>query len=141
MITSSPNSSSVDDNWVQVVRSVLPQVPIAVIRRELQITKNVDDTIARILDGTVYYEPEVPTVVTEPSPPVESTIDSDPKPITLNNVDPIDSNAPSPMSHNTKAISFDKNPRERMKSYHERKEQLLQVARKHFIEKHGLQSK
>lgn len=133
------STDGVDENWVEVVRGVLPQVPVAVIRRELLVTKNVDDTIARILDGTVYYEPEVPTITPETSQ-ISSKPSESSAPIPSE--EPIEPNDPvSPMTFNTKAVSFERNSQQRMKSYQERKEQLLEVARKHFIEKYGLQPK
>ena len=44
----------------------------------------------------------------------------------------------SPMTFSTKASTFEKDPLQRMKSYHERKNKLLEVARAHYIEKNGL---
>lgn len=147
----------------QTVKSVLPQVPIDVIRRDLIITSNVDETITRLLDGTVYYDGE-----TEVFPPVKADVDSEDKNGEENNHEVISqlSNYESandaesfassiknstikpenlktipPMSYSTKAAAFEKDPQQRMKSYQERKKQLLEIARAHYIEKYGLNHK
>jgi len=39
------------------VKEVLPQVSLDVIRRDINQTANVDETITRLLDGTVSYQP------------------------------------------------------------------------------------
>jgi len=138
-------------SMAHTVKNVLPQVPIDVIRRDLIITNNVDETIARLLDGTVYYDME-----TEVLPPASVNEVKDVKldekkdtPKASNDVSSHNkessnavNNEPlktiSPMSFNTKAATFEKDPHERMKSYQERKQKLLEVAREHYIEKHGL---
>lgn len=64
----SKNSSSKDENKSRPlsvdemaikVKEVLPQVPLNAIKSDIVITKNIDDTIERILNGQVKYTPEV----------------------------------------------------------------------------------
>ena len=150
------------EEWIRIVKGVLPQVPESVIQRDLEITGNVDETITKLLDGSVHYEPEIrikkldnsrKTQVNQEQtkrslnvcqtnqqnqnePPNQSAQPGTSKP---NKSNPDAFSAPSPMSFSTKAIAFEKNPSDRMQSYQERKKQLLEVARKHFIEKNGLQ--
>lgn len=146
-------------SMAQTVKGVLPQVPIDVIRRDLIVTNNVDETITRLLDGTVYYDAEaepVPLPVKKEEPAKKTTTsdkaatDKDAsstsaKESSQSNAsqsDPVKTEKElktiSPMVYSTKASTFEKDPQLRMKSYQERKKQLLEVARAHYIEKHGL---
>lgn len=45
------------------VKEVLPDVPLAVIARDLQETRSVDSTISRLVDGIVHYVPEKVRVI------------------------------------------------------------------------------
>lgn len=145
----------------QTVKNILPQVPLDVIRRDLVITNNVDETITRLLDGTVFYDTEV-----EVLPPAEmiKAIDEESKKTEAklteikeeeagteedakkedksadnqNTIKSEDLKTVSPMSFSTKAPTFEKDPQLRMKSYQERKQKLLDIARAHYIEKHEL---
>lgn len=139
----------------QTVKSVLPQVPIDVIRRDLIVTNNVDETITRLLDGTVYYDCETETLPSVNNDQIKE--EKKEKTTTVSNNDVNTSTIKeasntvsstsndelktiSPMSFNTKAATFEKDPNERMKSYQERKQKLLEIARAHYIEKNGLNS-
>ena len=103
------------------VKDVLPQVPIAIIKRDVKITKNIDSTIERILTGVVKYIPE-------PSCPKG------------------DKNSPSTSTNNTTndtqvffgAATFGKTTSERALSFEQRKQQLFRVARMRYIKKYGL---
>lgn len=139
------------EEWIRIVKGVLPQVPEFVIRHDLEITGNVDESITRLLDGTVVYEPEIRVKPNNIKKTNENKDQAKPASNDQTNAQTNQSaqsesnlisnmNAPSPMSFSTKASSFEKNPKERMRSYQERKKQLLEIARKHFIEKHGLQN-
>ena len=147
-------------SMAQTVKGVLPQVPIDVIRRDLVVTNNVDETITRLLDGTVYYDAEaevVPPVKQEEPSKKKATSDkpADKETSSTSGKEAGQSSQPnasqlnpvkteqelktiSPMTFSTKAATFEKDPQLRMKSYQERKKQLLEVARAHYIEKHGL---
>lgn len=142
-------------SMAQTVKGVLPQVPIDVIRRDLIVTNNVDETITRLLDGTVYYdaEPEeAPAPAAKKEEPVkkEATTSSDAGKAAASSAsgqeagqsNPVkpekELKTISPMTFSTKAATFEKDPQLRMKSYQERKKQLLEIARAHYIEKHGL---
>lgn len=68
-----PNSQVIHNieiqRMVRQVSEVLPLVPHNVILRDLMKTRNVDVTIANILDGIVTYTPE-------PNPPAQSSVTS-----------------------------------------------------------------
>jgi len=42
---------------IEQIKNVLPQVPVKIIKNELESTKNVDLTIAHLLDGSIQYTP------------------------------------------------------------------------------------
>lgn len=119
---SGERGSTTSSSEVQImccrVKEVLPQVPIDVIRRDLRITGDVDETITRLLDGTVKYTPQTATT---PSSQSESTDET--------------SGTPVP-SLSTAASSFGKDSRERMKSLEERKKLLIQASRTRYLAKH-----
>ena len=145
-------------SMAQTVKNVLPQVPIDVIRRDLIVTNNVDETITRLLDATVYYDVE-----TEILPPIKKeeikTEQTKEEQLRVgDNIASAASNAElkeqisnlestrieeensaiSPMSFSTKAATFEKDPQLRMRSYQERKEKLLEIARAHYLYKNSL---
>ena len=141
-------------SMAQTVKGVLPQVPIDVIRRDLVVTNNVDETITRLLDGTVCYDAEVEVVASVKEEPAKKPVASPGKAVDkeaasagkeasqANQSSPVKTENElktiSPMTFSTKAATFEKDPQLRMKSYQERKKQLLEIARAHYIEKHGL---
>ena len=118
---SSSNVSPQLEQMAQQVKDVLPQVPLHVIRRDLTVTANVDESITRLLDGTVSYSPE-------------STNSSSTVQTVLPKIDPCTLNAES-LSLNTAAKSFGKNANDRMKSYEERKQALIEASRLRYISK------
>lgn len=125
------HSASPLDQMVQRVRDVLPQVPVDVIRRDLTVTGCVEESITRLLDGSVKYTPE--TVASSSS----SCNASLPNVSNVSNVphQPLDA---ANISLNTAAKTFGKNAADRMKSYAERKQALIDAARLRYIAKHGL---
>jgi len=105
------------------VKEVLPHVPMATIIGELSRTNSINATVANLVEGVVPFTPEpvpapVPTA-TAPAAPISSG----------------PSCAPSQIS----ASSFGKSVLERGLSLQERKQRLLQEARRRYCDKHGLQ--
>uniref|UniRef100_A0A1W7RAY6 Ancient ubiquitous protein 1 n=1 Tax=Hadrurus spadix TaxID=141984 RepID=A0A1W7RAY6_9SCOR len=106
------------------VKEVLPYVPLNVIEQDLALTDNVSLTITRILEGNVLYVPEPePNILISSSQPGTSNISP-----TLNV-----SNYQLP---STASKTFGKTPKERMLSYQERKAQLIDTARRRYLQKH-----
>lgn len=114
------------ESMSQRVKEVLPQVPLDVIRRDVSITANVDETITRLLDGTVTYKPEEPLLSsnkTSLAPLAQSS-------------SPLLNNRNLPIK--TGAASFGKNSNERMRSFEERKKLLIEESKLRYMIKHGL---
>lgn len=94
-----------------------------------------DITITNILEGHVVYTPEIPQAST--STTSKSTIE---KPSVSDNK--TSTNSPINVNRDilfTAASTFGKTAQERMLSYQERKQLLIENARKRYVEKHGLQ--
>lgn len=117
------------------VKEVLPQVPIDVIRKDLMVTANVDETITRLLDGTVPYQAErkqAPASVPSASPSSSSASSS-----------PIHA-VPCGPSHPpliTAASTFAKTADERHRSFEERKKRLIDESRRRYLAKQELLQK
>lgn len=118
------------------VKEVLPQVPIDVIRKDLTVTTNVDETITRLLDGTVVYVPEAQPSSCQAS----DTVKTSPSPATSSSATSLQSCANSisypPLI--TAASSFGKNASERNKSFEERKAKLIEESRQRYLSKQEL---
>lgn len=124
------------------VKDVLPQVPLSVIETDIKITKNIDDTIDRLLSGVVKFtseESEIPVPVASNNEPkiIHRAVESPPKAATT-----LPNNSPSTSTESTKlfycgAATFGKTARERVKSYDERKARLYQQARERFLQREG----
>ncbi|XP_017793910.1 PREDICTED: ancient ubiquitous protein 1-like [Habropoda laboriosa] len=112
---SSPNSQVIHNievqRMVQQVSEVLPLVPHNVILRDLLKTRNVDITIANILDGIVTYTPESSQTVT-PSVPLNQLQKSTVK--TTSNLG--------------------------TSSFQERKAKMIREAWERYVQKHGLKN-
>ncbi|KAL4232176.1 Ancient ubiquitous protein 1 [Mactra antiquata] len=102
---------------IQQVKDVLPEVPITVVKQDLELTKDVDATISNILDGRVVYKIEETESQHESTTPKTSP-DKD---MTL-----------------FKASSFPRSPKDRHLSLEERKTLMLDTARLKYKQKHGL---
>lgn len=116
----------------QKVKEVLPQVPLDVILKDIKVTTNVDETISRLLEGSVPYVPEAPPKPT-PTPDSKSASNTS-------------SNNSFVSTESSKLFycgssTFGKNATERTKSYQERKEALIQTARRRYLERKGLTDK
>lgn len=114
------------------VKEVLPQVPINVIQRDIKVTTNIDETITRILDGTVSYIPE------QLSTPKAQNVTSDTVKTntSLNSSYFTSTESMKPLYCGSK--TFGKNASERSTSYKERKAALLERAKLRYIEKHSI---
>lgn len=102
---------------IQQVIDVLPQVPVSAVKKDLEVTKDVDVTISNLLEGRVPYT------------------EGEDKKDTSNN------------THNTeqesttlsfKDSSFSRSPSERHLSFEERKKRMYEVARLRYKQKHKL---
>lgn len=91
----------------------------------LEKTKNVDHTITNILEGHIQYTPESQRRQSSPSS-VPSTSSASPSSSTCNT------------NFIAAASTFGKSAQERTQSFQERKKQLIESARKRYIEKHNL---
>ncbi|KAI1303183.1 Lipid droplet-regulating VLDL assembly factor AUP1 [Halotydeus destructor] len=111
------------------VKNVMPQVPLAVIKRDLSITANVDETITRLLDGTVTYTPEVQIST---SPPIVTKVALPPMKVDPNML------TEERLSLNTGAKAFGKNANDRTKSYEERKAQLIEASKLRYLRKNNM---
>lgn len=150
------------------VKEVLPQVPLDVIRRDISQTANVDETITRLLDGTVSYQPLLVISEKEKTSPSLSSeagaTSSLPKQMSSNsltspsslssttsssresNVSSSSSPSTPPSSSlnqsfpplSTAASTFGKTPDERHTSFEERKRLLIEAAKQRYLAKHGL---
>ncbi|CAK9802111.1 Lipid droplet-regulating VLDL assembly factor AUP1 [Anthophora quadrimaculata] len=112
---SSPNSQVIHSievqRMVQQVSEVLPLVPHNVILRDLLKTRNVDITIANILDGIVTYTPESSQTVTSST--------------SLNQLQKSTVKATSNLG---------------ISSFQKRKAKLMREAWERYVQKHGLQN-
>ncbi|XP_076662176.1 lipid droplet-regulating VLDL assembly factor AUP1-like isoform X1 [Halictus rubicundus] len=97
---------------VQQVSEVLPSVPYNVILRDLLKTRNVDITIANILDGIVTYTPE----------------------LSQTNV------TPSALCNQIQTSTIKDNSNLGTPSFQERKAKMIREARERYIQKHGLKN-
>lgn len=117
-----PGDFSVIEEMAKMVKDVLPQVPLAIIKEDVKVTKNIDTTIERILTGQVKYTPE-------PSP---SKVKSSSESRAACN----DSTDSSTLCFG--APTFGKTADERSKSFEQRKNHLFRVARMRYLKKYGL---
>ncbi|XP_019615147.1 PREDICTED: ancient ubiquitous protein 1-like [Branchiostoma belcheri] len=114
---------------VSQVREVLPQVPEEIVRRDLTETGDVDATITNILEGRVRYTPETPP----PTPEQASKLSSTPQ------QDVGAAQMASPLEVPKFAGEFNRSPDQRHMSLQERKQAMYDIARRRYMEKHGLQ--
>ncbi|KAG8232398.1 hypothetical protein J437_LFUL016176 [Ladona fulva] len=117
------------------VKEVLPHVPLDAITRDLARSRSVDVTIANILEGQVAFQAEpIQTAAStsvplwKPEKPFSSTPGSSPSSSTTSLSSSLDTSAPT----------FPKTASERMLSFQQRKDRLIENARRRYIEKNGL---
>ncbi|XP_071520096.1 lipid droplet-regulating VLDL assembly factor AUP1-like [Panulirus ornatus] len=142
----------------QQVQEVLPHISLEQIKRDLVHTQNVDLTITNFLEGNVpepVPEPQSITPSQTPSQSAQSVSAGSSTPTTLHSHSPtptsdaskeaIERDSPfggtskTTAALSTAAKTFGKSATERMTSFHTRKAQLIENARRRYIEKHGLQ--
>ncbi|XP_032690348.1 ancient ubiquitous protein 1-like [Odontomachus brunneus] len=112
---SSLNSHSIEmQRMVRQVSEVLPFVPHNVILLDLLKTRNVDVTIANILDGIVTYTPE-------PNAPAQAPVPS------------TDRSQPNSAKDKTLGSLV-------TSSFQKRKAKMIKEARERYIQKHGLKN-
>ncbi|XP_023231731.1 ancient ubiquitous protein 1-like [Centruroides sculpturatus] len=126
------NISEINLNeMISQVKGVLPNVPLDLIRHDLIITKNVDLTISRILEGSINYIPELKHLysLSQGSEKFQKTkclCDAVAKDLPIH----------SSPSTNATTDAFKKSSKDRIKLYEERKAQLIKNARMSYINKH-----
>ncbi|XP_076034467.1 lipid droplet-regulating VLDL assembly factor AUP1-like [Oratosquilla oratoria] len=139
----------------QQVQEVLPYLPIDLIKKDLVRTWNVDVTITNFLEGNVPEPIPEPSyaVASTPAAPAHTVFQAD-TPQSSTSSSSITTSSPTPtvttvtptkstleqgsITLNMAAKTFCKSPAERMKSFQERKQQLIENARRKYIEKHDL---
>lgn len=125
-----PTSSSELESMCRRVKEVLPQVPTDIIARDLRITSDVDESITRLLDGTVKYTPETSS---GPSNPLNTSS-------VMQSMSKASDNRKLPLtdapSLSTAASSFGNNSSERMKSLEERKKMLIEASKARYLVNH-----
>ncbi|XP_077297471.1 lipid droplet-regulating VLDL assembly factor AUP1-like [Arctopsyche grandis] len=104
------------------VKEILPAVPLSVITKDLGRTQSIDVTLTNILEGIVPYTPEETCEQARESPAGPSQPLCPPPPL------------------RTAAATFPRTAHDRQLSYQERKAQLIEAARRRYIEKHGLKN-
>ncbi|OTF69440.1 hypothetical protein BLA29_012712 [Euroglyphus maynei] len=111
------------------VKEILPQVPMDVIKADIAITNNIDDTVERILNGVVKFEPEQSLAEKLDNNGQQSVLST-----TMNNNIKISAIE----NKNFAAKSFGKTSAERVSSFQERKAQMYRAARIRYLQKRGL---
>ncbi|XP_072023366.1 lipid droplet-regulating VLDL assembly factor AUP1-like [Amphiura filiformis] len=120
------------EKMVRQVQEVLPHIAESIIRKDLRHTSCVDATITNILEEKVDLNdsefnsprPSSSNAVQTPSEPEGATA-------VLQSVQ-------SPTATKFSSTSFGKTSSARQLSYQERKAALLESARRHYMEKHGM---
>lgn len=147
--------SSFDDDkmveMVSLVKEILPQVPAKTIEHDLRITRDIEETLTRLVDDVLFYKPEdVPLIGSSSSSSSSSDkVSNDSKLSSKSSSSLSEALASSTfqtsqaqngdfVSFNTAAKSFAKTPCERMFSLEDRKKALIEAARQRYIKKHGL---
>ncbi|KAK7070178.1 hypothetical protein SK128_003043 [Halocaridina rubra] len=164
IVSSNPLLSPEVHTMAQQVQEVLPHISLDQIKRDIVRTQNVDLTITNFLEGNipepipepqsipVSQAPSSTSVASTSSPSSSSakatTLQSSNPPVGTAGISKGNLETPSSVSGvpkssvgslSTAAKSFGKSATERMTSFQARKEQLIQNARRKYIEKHGLQ--
>lgn len=118
------------ERMVEQVSAVMPQVPTDTIRKDLLWTQNVDATITNFLEGVVAFDPVLP-----PTPPAPASQPPHSHPSLVSSSAPrLKTSNLRPQKHYSPAMQA----MYRQLSLEERKAQLIQNARKRYIEKHNM---
>ncbi|KAB7502541.1 Ancient ubiquitous protein 1 [Armadillidium nasatum] len=128
------------------VREVLPHLPIEAIKRDLVQTRNVDMTITNFLEGNAGSTVHSQNLEDSFSPEIDHrpTSSGDISPQSINSSSPfVGSGASGDISLedlNMAAKTFGTSATERIRSFEERKDKLIAMARQRYLQKHGLTS-
>jgi ancient ubiquitous protein 1 len=120
-----------NDNMERMVRqvsAVMPQVPHSAIMTDLLRTMSVDATITNILEGIVAYD------ALPPEPPKSQTTPTATPSVLSSSSPPLKSGDLRPRKYYSAAMEA----MHRQLSLNERKQQLLEKARRQYIKKYGL---
>jgi ancient ubiquitous protein 1 len=151
MAAHQPASNNLEVMAAQV-KEILPHVPLATIIRDLGIliinyslkrpslifslftgrTNSIDVTVANLVEGVVPFVPEpIKTAENAPSASASSAAPSSSS-TSQTKASPV-------MQMQVSSSTFGKSAQERCLSLQERKQRLIQEARRRYCEKHGLQ--
>lgn len=114
------------------IKAALPQVPLDVIKKDLRKTRDADVTMTNILEGTIAFAEEqavTPHAASSTAAGAEPSASSQPAAA---------GSPPQPPKAWHAAETFGRCGKDRHQSLAERKQMLLEGARRRYIEKHGL---
>nr|XP_027204026.1 ancient ubiquitous protein 1-like isoform X2 [Dermatophagoides pteronyssinus] len=131
--TNSQKESKIND-YSKKVKEILPQVPLDVIKADILITNNIDDTVERILNGIVKFIPEKQ----QQSSSVDEKLLLDKDVPSTSSITSNDIKIPVVDNKNFGAKTFGKTSTERISSFQERKAQMYRMARIRYLQKRGL---
>ncbi|XP_015837138.1 E3 ubiquitin-protein ligase AMFR isoform X2 [Tribolium castaneum] len=131
-----PASNSQLDAMARQVQQLFPHIPISTIINDLRVTRSVEITIENVLDGrlvapTMYREPEVVPATNRAMSVWQASCDTD----SQRNWDEFSVETVETEDTSSLGSRFSKSSSEREKILHRRKENLIQSARKRYIEK------
>ncbi|XP_063919658.1 E3 ubiquitin-protein ligase AMFR-like [Zophobas morio] len=133
-----PASNSQLDAMARQVQQLFPHIPITTIINDLRVTRSVEITIENVLDGrlvapAMYREPDVVPSANRPMSVLQTNCDTNLQ--QERNWDELSTDPVETEDASSLGSRFSKSSSEREKILHRRKENLLQTARKKYIEK------
>lgn len=129
-------SNSQLDAMARQVQTLFPHIPLSVIIEDLRATRSVELTIENVLDGRLVTPPMFRDLDLDqlPSRPL-SLLQSVSEPNTTRNWDEFNTDNVETEDTMTLGSRFSKSSSEREKILHRRKENMIQMARRRYIEK------
>jgi autocrine motility factor receptor len=133
-----PASNSQLDAMARQVQQLFPHIPISTITSDLRVTRSVEITIENVLDGrlvapAMYREPEVVPSTNRSMSVLQTNCDTETQ--QQRNWDEFSTETVETEDASNLGSRFSKSSSEREKILHRRKENLIQSARKRYIEK------
>ncbi|KAJ3638691.1 hypothetical protein MTP99_002036 [Tenebrio molitor] len=133
-----PASNSQLDAMARQVQQLFPHIPISTITSDLRVTRSVEITIENVLDGrlvapAMYREPEVVPSANRSMSVLQTNCDTETQ--QQRNWDEFSTETVETEDASNLGSRFSKSSSEREKILHRRKENLIQSARKRYIEK------
>ncbi|CAH1365765.1 unnamed protein product [Tenebrio molitor] len=133
-----PASNSQLDAMARQVQQLFPHIPISTITSDLRVTRSVEITIENVLDGrlvapAMYREPEVVPSANRSMSILQTNCDTETQ--QQRNWDEFSTETVETEDASNLGSRFSKSSSEREKILHRRKENLIQSARKRYIEK------